>query len=310
MLHCLKVAVLSLVGQDPGLDERLARLRRDPYWPLPQFGSASRLEPEIEEPDQQEDPQPQRPLDRDSLRQPSDDPAGEPAVEVRARAWFMTPYGWLYITRGSRPGTATRMVDGSDNHVDPSVTSIVDLKMRIWGPHSIGLRAGSCDTKGTGTVSENFIYHGRTFAAGRQVETDLDFRVFDFEYLYAMSLAPGLTLTGHLGAQYWEFSGKVTTVDAGPRVAGDREFTSGFWLAGVDGLWDVHENFSLRFLAVGGIETEGRHFYELEAGALLRLGNRIAFEVGYRLYQIHFQQSTNEADLRYYGPTLGVELRF
>jgi len=287
-------------------DADLSDLGKDEYWPV-----ASLVETEeAPEPLRQETQEPQRPLDRDLLQRRKGEEIPAIGLTFRGQAWYVDPSGWLYITRGSRAGTATRMVEGRDNHLESGVATVLEGRFTFWGPHSVSVRAGSYDTTGTGTAAQDFIYHGRTFAAGRRVRTDLDMTIVDVEYLYTHRAASWLTLTGHLGVEYWRFSGNVHTVDSGPFTEGDRGFSSGFWLAGIDGVVDLHESVAARFLVVGGAEGKGRMFIEAEAGVQFRLGGGTSLHAGYRWHLIHFRQSTNESDLLYSGPTLGLQIDF
>src|SRR5258708_29964696 len=101
-----------------------------------------------------------------------DDPQ-EPDVRISTQAWYSVPYGWLYITRGSRPGTATPADFGSDVSLDPDVAPLLEARMRVSGPHGVGVRFAQIDAEGTGSADESFTYHGNAFDAGPVVKTAL-----------------------------------------------------------------------------------------------------------------------------------------
>jgi len=238
-----------------------------------------------------------------------DDPQ-DPELRISAQAWYSVPIGWLYITRGSQPGTATNADFGSDVHLNPDVAPVLETRMRLSGSHGLGIGIAQIDAEGTGDVDESFTYHGDIFDAGRRVKTELDFLLLQGDYQFTFNPGDALEVTAHAGAQYWAFSGRLRTVDAGPVLTTQRAFGSAFWMAGVDLSWKAASGVELRASVAGGYERSSQYFWKAEGDVLLRLAGPLSLTAGGRIDVIRFHQSTNQSNLKFFGPTLGAEVAF
>lgn len=234
----------------------------------------------------------------------------EPGVEGSLQAWLAVPKGWLHITRGSQPFTATHADLGSDIHLDPDVAPVIETRMKLSGSQGLGIGVAQIDAEGTGAVDESFTYHGDVFDAGRRVKTELDFLLLHGDYQFTVNPGDDLQVTVHAGAQYWSFSGRLKTVDAGPSLTTQRAFDSGFWMAGLDLSWKAANGLDLRASAAGGYERSSQYFWKAEGDALLRLAGPVSLTLGCRIDVIRFRQSTNQSNLKFFGPTLGVDVAF
>jgi hypothetical protein len=220
------------------------------------------------------------------------------------------PKGWLNITLGSQPFTASHSDIGSDIFLDPDVVPVLEGRVRISGTHGFGIRVAQIDAEGLGTTDEAFTYHGDVFDAGRRVRSELDLLLLEGDYQYTLNPGDDLEVTAHAGAQFWSFSGRVETVDAGPSLTTQRAFASAFWMAGIDLAWKVGGGVELRALGVGGFERASQYFWKVEGDALLRIAESVSLTAGGRIQVIRFFQSTNQSNLKFFGPTLGIEIAF
>jgi hypothetical protein len=237
-------------------------------------------------------------------------PADEPRLQVSALGWYAMPSGWLYITLGSQPGTATHMDLGSDADLDSRFVPALDGRFRFSESHAVGLQFASIAASGTRSADEAFIYHGQLFDAGRRVRAELDLTFLEMDYQYTFNPADRLRVTGHLGAEYWKFSGRVKTEDALPPLDTRRGFDSGFWMAGIDLSWRVDPLLEVRAFGAGGFERARQNFFKIEGDLLFKPLDQVALSLGYRLHALRFLQSTNRSNLKFDGPTLGLELSF
>lgn len=224
--------------------------------------------------------------------------------------WWVHPGGSLTITQGSRPGSATKADIGSDIDLGTEVAPVLEGRWEFLPRHAVGVRFALLDLTGTGTADEDFIYHGSLFAAGRTVHAEMDFLLTEFDYQYTFHRSESLSLTAHLGGELWGFSARLHTADALPTIDTQRSFDSGFWLAGLDMAWMPHPLLELRGSTVGGVEGSHQNFFNVEARALYRPWPWLALSAGYRYQALRFHQSTNESDLTFQGPQVGVEIRF
>src|SRR5258706_2183793 len=162
----------------------------------------------------------------------AEDPQDLPrSFSVEADAWYASTTGWIFITRGSRAGTATRAREGDAFELDPQFLATGKAWLRLWDSSALGFQMVSTEESGTSSVEHDFIYHGNTYAAGRKLRAELGFLLMDLDYQYVWEAAENLTVTPHLGAAYWKFSSRLRTVDALPLIDEKRGFSSGYWLA-------------------------------------------------------------------------------
>jgi hypothetical protein len=233
-----------------------------------------------------------------------------PTVNVELDGWYAAASGWIFITRGSQPGSATRAREGRNFDLDPEVLPVGEAWLRFWGPSSVGFRIVPTEESGTRTTSEDFIYHGMTYAAGREVHADVGFLLADVDYRYRAELSEVLTLTPHLGVEYWGFTSHLRTTDPLPPIDENRRFSSGYWLAGADLEARISGPLVARASLLGGITGSDRYFVEAQAGLALTLGSGFSVTVDFRVHDVRFHTSTNEADLLFYGPSVGAQVRF
>ena len=239
---------------------------------------------------------------------PDDEPL--PRFEAEFDAWSEGASGWIFITRGSRPGTATRAREGHEFGVDSAILPVVGARLRFWDAHTIGIRAVSTVETGSHISTGDFVYHGETYPGGTSVHSEVGFLLVDLDYQVRCPLSEGLILTPHLGAQYWGFSSKLRTEGGGNALDESRKFSSGYWLGGADVEVGVYGPWMLKGTFVGGMNGLDRFFMEAEGALQLRLTSWGKLSAAYRVQQVRFHTSTNEANLLFQGPSLGFELSF
>lgn len=233
-----------------------------------------------------------------------------PAFALGARAEYAVPSGWLFITRGSEPGSATAL--HVDDQIDPEPEYVTSLEgyVRIWENHAVGGRFTPMSLSGTTRDEQPFIFHGTMFDAGRPVKTELDLNLLEVDYRYTLNPGDPVQITTHLGAEIWTFSARLRTIDGLPGPDTTRAFSSAFWMAGLDAAYGLNRFFEVRAFIAGGSERANQYFYEAEADIVARPISQIAFLLGYRIQTLDFRQSTNRSNLHFYSPTAGLEISF
>lgn len=237
-------------------------------------------------------------------------PGTPPVLQMSLLAWEASPSGWLEITQGSRPGSATHMGIGSDIALDPQVAPAIDGRVRLLDSHALGIQFSRFASSGTRIASDSFIYHGDLFEAGREVQADVDFTFVSADYQYTFNAGDPLQVTGHLGGELWIFSSRVETVDGLSPLDTRRAFSSGFWLGGLDLSVRPLPFLELRASGDGGFERVHQDFFKVAGEVLWRPWEHLALSAGYRYLTIRFLQSTNRSNIAFQGPTLGLELSF
>jgi hypothetical protein len=233
-----------------------------------------------------------------------------PRIALEGDAEVLRSSGWLFITRGSEPGSATRIHERREFGLDSEVVPAVQATARLFDAHALGVRLSSIDQKGTRASPDDFVYHGTLYPAGREVSADVGFLLAAVDYQYLWRPCEGLGITPHLGFEYWGFSSRLRTVDPGPPIDEKRSFSSGYWLSGVDLSARLQAGVELRLSLLGGVNGSDRNFLELRGGFRVRLVPAVALSADYLLEEIRFHTSTNRADLLYYGPSVGLEISF
>jgi hypothetical protein len=233
-----------------------------------------------------------------------------PTVSAELDGWLASPSGWIFITRGSQPGTATHAHEGREFGLDSEVLPVGDAWIRFWESHALGFRIVPAQESGTHTASADFIYHGERYAAGRDIRSDVGFLLADVDYQYRWEISEDVTFTPHAGAEYWGFSSHLRTIDTLPSVDEKRSFSSGYWLAGADTEMRLAPWLRAEALLLGGLTGSDRYFVEADAGLALQPASCVSVTLLYRFHEVRFHTSTNEADLRFHGPSVGLELRF
>ena len=224
--------------------------------------------------------------------------------------WYVSPAGSVTITRGSRPGTGTPVEIDRDIALDAEFAPMLEGRWEFLESHAVAVRGSLLDLNGTRVTEQDYVYHGEVFNAGRTVRAELDFATVEFDYQYSFLKTDTLRLTGHAGAEYWAFSGRLSTADALPPIDTQRSFDSAFWMLGLDAAWNPNPIVGFQLFAAGGTERSNQYFFNLDARFLLHPWNPVGLSLGYRYQEVHFRQSTNRSDLHFQGPEVGVELRF
>ena len=237
-------------------------------------------------------------------------PQDEPAASAALEAWHVDPSGWLFITRASVAGTATRIDEGDEFRLDRGFVPMLKARASFSANDAAGFRYVPIELSGESTAPEDFIFHGTTYGAGRRVDSRLLLTVYDLDYRRRFRLDDRLTLTARLGLEAWRFSARLRTEDALPPISQRRSFSSLYWLGGADLDADLSRGFGARLSLLGGINEHDKHFFEVDAGAAYRPIPSISLSAGLRLHRLRFDHVTNEADLSFAGPYAGIEISF
>lgn len=258
------------------------------------------------------DPQQEEPPSAPTLprRRSSPEDRSLPLLTLDAEGWDVHASGWIFITRGSEPGSATKARLDREFDLETHPTVALGLIFRPYESQGLGLRAMVFDQTGTWRSDQDFIFHGTLYPAGREIRARIDVRMADLDYQLSFRPSPELRVTGHLGVEYWQFFSRIRTVDGGPLIDQQRGFDSGLWFAGIDVSWDFSDFLAVRGSAIGGVEGSGRSLLDLQIAMEVKVLKDVSLTLGYRLHELRFHQSTNQADLLYSGPILGLELRF
>src|SRR3954447_1835365 len=85
----------------------------------------------------------------------AEEPRQLPRLSLEADAWYASASGWIFITRGSQPGTATRAREGNAFDLDSRFLPVARGSFRFWGPSAVGFRVVRAEESGTTTARQD-----------------------------------------------------------------------------------------------------------------------------------------------------------
>ncbi len=230
-------------------------------------------------------------------------------VRAEIDFWYAIPGGSIYITRGGNHDSADRAYIGREIAVDGDLAPGAIVEVNLGSMWSAGMRFTSVLQSGEGSIQDSFNYKQRTWDEGRSIETTLEFTFFEVWAAHTFELPSGVRITPRAGLEYWDFLSRIRTIDAGTPLDEHRTFTSALPMAGC-GIEIPLGSVALFASLNLGLSTEGRRYADLTFGASCSIAGALSVTAGYRVHEQKFHETTNQADVIYHGPQLGVELRF
>ncbi len=229
---------------------------------------------------------------------------------VRGRYWMPSISGSTLITLGGEPGSGTSVDVDDDLDLDRGDGWEGGVSV-AYGRHRATLGYESNSFSGSSTLDRTIIFHGMTFLAGTEIESDLDLTCWKLGYDYAFvsgaSNSSGVTVRGGLSAWLWDYEGRVRSDVTSQDTS--RGFSHVFPVATLE----AEGRFNWLHLGArlaGGALADDRYVIDAEASVGVTLGSVASFDVGYRWMNLSFDETTNEGDLTLYGPFAGLSIVF
>ena len=219
--------------------------------------------------------------------------------------------GEVLITRGGVPGSGTE-VDVEDQMDLETGDGFEAGFAASFRRHRVTLGFEFDSFSGDSTLDRTIVYRGATYLAGVELESDLELTFWKLGYDYEFidddaSRWPGFSLRAGVSAWLWKYDGRLRS---GPSdIDQSREFSHGMPMATVEAEWESGA-FHVGVRAAGGLLAEDRYIVDLELSLGVELLDRLSLDVGYRLMNLSFHETTNEGDLTLYGPFASVGLEF
>lgn len=235
----------------------------------------------------------------------------DPAVDVRARAWFAQFDGATLADgkagAGTRVGVDELGLDGAEAAPD------LELNLRVPGVGRFSAELWRLKLEGSETLGGDLVYDDDFFPAGTAVDASLELNLFSLDYGFALVAVDRFRLEGE--AQFLYVAGRAELEGGGTTSktklnrpllmpGASAVFEAAPWLeleADVHGIAFSTANVALRWL-------------ELEVEALARPWKGLTLGIGYRLYRVDVkatEDSTNfDLDGSLHGPFVEVGWTF
>ncbi len=247
-----------------------------------------------------------------SIRGPDVAPTASPdpdySFTLLGRYWRPWLFGNIYITKGGKPGTASRINVREELGIEEDDVPEAGLRVDA-GDNRFSFRYTPIEFEGRETVSNPFIYHAATFPTGQEVKSSLSFDFFQAFYDYRLIHAESGELRFGVGAYYWIFDSRLTSHGPGGRLTEHRGFSSILPEAHLSGelTFDiVHVGGSV----AGGYLSNGLSILDTEGYVGVRLWKELDLDIGYRYLHFDLKATTNKDDVSLHGPFFQLALKF
>lgn len=233
-----------------------------------------------------------------------------PVLEVKANYWNASARsGSLTITRGSRPGSASKVYF---KELNLKSKGIAEFGERVsvsnnWRTH-VGF--SKIEMEGDATVDRPFIYHGEEYAAGSKVRTW-------FELIGVDVGGEGLlfeTGTSPVKSRLWAGL-NCHVLDFFSRIRGDgkdemRKYAFGFASASATYEYQAENGGLNARILYGPGNNSGDYLFMTEAKLLLKAKEDITLSLGWKHSKRNSKCYTNHFENELSGPTLGLHIKF
>ncbi len=236
-------------------------------------------------------------------------PAASPAFAIGAAAWQAAPDGHLFVTAGSKPGTATTME--LEDHLGLEEATQLDWHADVdFGDHRITFEHLPLSFAGDSVVDDAFIFHGATYPVGDRVVTAFDLDTFILRWDARCWSSDATRSSAHvgLGAWWWRYAMQVEGSPSGNDEV--RQFSHLYPGVHGDLTWDAGSGLLLALDGAFAGTGTSRTLYDLSGSLIWEIGDHVGVAAGYRFMRWDFNESTNDGDFDLRGPWLGLTFRF
>lgn len=230
-----------------------------------------------------------------------------PRAGVRAALFPHRIEGNVEITQGGVPGSASRIDVDDDLGLERAVPLElgVELEYGAWRVQANRLPLG---WQGSEVLRRDVLFHGRTFAAGDRIESELDLETWWGRVDAALIRDERFELRAGAGVWWWQFDLELRDLDTG--VVDARAFSRLLPAATLAAQLELADGWVLRGDGAYAAIDAGRRL--VDASVLLdwRVAERLHAAAGWRRLRLWLDEDTNDGLLDLSGPLLTLTLRF
>lgn len=213
--------------------------------------------------------------------------------------------GTMLITRGGRPGSGSEIDVDDTLGLDDGDVFEVGVAWSPWARHRVSLAYERFAFDAAQVLPESVVFRDVMFDAGDRVASSVELDVVKAGYEALLTASPTAEVRGGLAAWVWRYQGSLENLD-GPEDQ-SRSFTHVLPVAhlAADATFGA---LHLTGRVGGGWIGEHRYAIDLAGGVGVRLWDRLTLDVGWRWTRFVFDETTNEGDLVFSGPYVGLGL--
>jgi outer membrane protein len=234
------------------------------------------------------------------------------AFELGARGYYWWPdfSAEVRVDSDSIVGTTLDAEDdlGMDDESYPSVEAFVGL-----GNHHLRLMYTQADYSGAKNISRDIVFNGQTYTASTFVESDLEFRMLDFEYQYDLldleNILAGFSLGIIAKVKYIEGEARLKAASLGHDES--ETFKAPVPMLGLALHLGILADILEARVKGAGMGYSGNTFYDAQADISLTPFPFVDIHAGYRIMKINVDDISDVyADLEFKGPYAGLTISF
>lgn len=233
------------------------------------------------------------------------DPCGPAFPRLAAFGSYGRPSvsGTLRITRGGEPGTGSEIDVDDTLGLDDGDVFEVGVAWAPFARHRVFVAYERFAFEATEVLPESVIYRDVMFDAGDRVRSSLELDIVKAGYEGLLAGTPSSSLRAGIAGWVWRYQGSLENLD-GPEDQ-SRSFTHVLPVAHVaaDAAFGV---LHVAARAAGGWIGTDRYAIDLSGGVGVRLFDRLSLDLGWRWTRFVFDETTNEGDLVFSGPYVGL----
>ncbi len=236
-------------------------------------------------------------------------PAGAFELGARGMYWFPSLSGDVKADNAGIAGTKLNLRDdlGVDNKSFPIVEAFGGA-----GNHSVSLSYTPLDYSGSKTLTTAVNFNGKSYAAGSNVETNLELKTLDFQYRYKF-----LDLDNVLAGFSLSATGQVKYIDGFAKIRDTTTNTTAEYtvkapipMIGLGAHAGILAGLLEARAAVTGVVYSGSHLYEALAELSFTPFPFLDISAGYKAVVLKVDHNDVLLDTTFSGPFVGVTVSF
>lgn len=215
--------------------------------------------------------------------------------------------GTMLITRGGEPGSGSEIDVDDTLGLDDGDVFEVGVAWAPFARHRVFVAYERFSFDAEEVLPESVIFRDVMFDAGDRVASSLELDIVKAGYEALLAGSPSSSLRAGIAGWVWRYQGSLENLD-GPEDQ-SRSFTHVLPVAHVaaDAAFGV---LHLTARASGGWIGTDRYVIDLSGGVGVRLWDRLSLDLGWRWTRFVFDETTNEGDLVFSGPYVGLTVDF
>ena len=215
--------------------------------------------------------------------------------------------GTMLITRGGEPGSGSEIDVDDTLGLDDGDVFEVGIAWAPFARHRVFVAYERFAFDAEEVLPESVIFRDVMFDAGDRVASSLELDIVKAGYEALLAGTPSSSLRAGIAGWIWRYQGSLENLD-GPEDQ-SRSFTHVLPVAHVaaDAAFGV---LHVAARAAGGWIGTDRYVIDLSGGIGVRLWDRLSLDLGWRWTRFVFDETTNEGDLVFSGPYVGLTVDF